>query len=368
MISKTTRIILCGLFSFFLSHSVCALESEATTELEHVKVRMLLEHEGFLLWYAKEKGWDREIGLDLVLTIDTSSGTDILNEKREHPDCWDITAIGIVPAIIASENVPIKIFGIANDESYATDIMVQNNSDILKTKGWSREYPNVYGDPESIKGKTFFLRYGTSSLYTLEKWLNIFGLTEKDINIVDCPVKEAITRMNNKEGDGMVLWSPENYEALKDGHQIVTNASQVGAFVPVVFIADYDYAEKHPDVLTRLLILYDRVASLQNEDIFQLILSYKDFLMRYTGMLFYEDFCSYDLRSHPTLNISEQISLFTGTAEYKSGMETLEENIAKRFETLPTKNSIPLSFFGKKFIRESTTEYLQKALEFQKKQ
>jgi NitT/TauT family transport system substrate-binding protein/sulfonate transport system substrate-binding protein len=366
MLGKITKSFFVGLFSAILISPVQALESENNDELEHVKVTMLLEHEGFLVWYAKQQGWDRDLGLDLELSIVNTSGLDIINDKREHPDQWELTCIGAVPAIISSEDVPIKIFGIANDESYATDIMVQSDSEILNVKGWSREYPNVYGDPESIKGKTFFLRYGTSSIYTLSNWLNIFGLKEDDVTIVDCTLSEAVEKMNNREGDGMVLWAPENYEALKMGHQIVAHAAQVGAFVPVVFVADYEYAEKHPDVLAKVLALYDRVVQIQNDDVFKLILSYKQFLMLYTGKVFNEDFCIYDLKNHPTYSIGEQITLFTSTKEYTSGMETLEQNIAKKFEKLPTKSSIPLSFFGKKYKRETTCDYLKEALKYQK--
>ncbi|WP_406016988.1 ABC transporter substrate-binding protein [Succinivibrio sp.] len=366
MLSKITNSFFVGLLSAFLFSPVHALESENNDALDHVKITMLMEHEGFLLWYAKQQGWDRDLGINLELSIVNSSGLDILNEKREHRDQWDVTCIGAVPAIVASEDIPIKIFGIANDESYATDIMVQKDSEILNVKGWSREYPNVYGDPESIKGKTFFLRYGTSSIYALSNWLNIFGLKEEDVNIVDTTTAEAMKKMNNREGDGMVLWAPENYEALKQGHQIVAHAAQVGAFVPVVFVADYDYAEKHPDILAKILALYDRVVQIHNDDVFKLILSYKQFLMLYTGKVFNEDFCIYDLKSHPTYSISEQITLFTSTREYTSGMETLEQNIVKKFEKLPNKSSGPLDFFGKKYKRETTSQYLKESLRYQK--
>jgi NitT/TauT family transport system substrate-binding protein/sulfonate transport system substrate-binding protein len=82
--------------------------------------------------------------------------------------------------------------------------------------------------------------------------------------------------------------------------------------------------------------------------------------------VFNEDFCIYDLKNHPTYSIGEQITLFTSTKEYTSGMETLEQNIAKKFEKLPTKSSIPLSFFGKKYKRETTCDYLKEALKYQK--
>ncbi len=366
MIRKFLYTLLLGITSSFFYTQAHAVESEYTEDFEHVKVTMLLEHEGFLIWYAKLQGWDRELGLDIDLTILNSSGTDILEAKRNDPEAWNITAIGAVPAFISSQDVPIKIVGIANDESYATDIMVQNSSDILKTRGWSKEYPNVYGDPDSIRGKNFYLRKGTSSDYTLANWLNVFGLTEYDVNIIDTKTPDIISKVNSKDADGVVLWSPENYEALKNGYQIVSNSAHVAAFVPVVFVSDYDYAEKNPEVLSKFLALYERAARLQIEDVFKLILSYKEFLRVYTGKVYYEDFCIYDLKAHPVFTLEEQISMFTSTDQYKSAMDLLEANIAKRFEKLYSKTMNPFSFFGKSFKRETTSDYLNSALEYKK--
>ena len=366
MIKKILYTLLLGITSSILYTQAQAIESEYTEEFEHVKVTTLLEHEGFLLWYAKLQGWDRELGLDIDLTIINSSGTDVLEAKRNDSSAWDITAIGAVPAFISSENVPIKIIGIANDESNATDILVPNNSDILKTRGWSKEYPYIYGDPDSIRGKNFYLRKGTSSDYTLANWLNIFGLTEDDVNIIDSQTPDIISKVNSKDADGVVLWSPENYEALKNGYQIVSNSAHVAAFVPVVFVSDYDYAEKNPEVLSKFLALYERAARLQIEDVFKLILSYKEFLRVYTGKVYYEDFCIYDLKAHPVFTLEEQISMFTSTDQYNSAMDLLEANIAKRFEKLYSKTMNPFSFFGKSFKRETTRMYLDKSIEYKK--
>lgn len=40
-----------------------------------------------------------------------------------------------------------------NDEAMV-NAMVRPDSPIMKTKGYNKSYPNVYGTPESVKGKT----------------------------------------------------------------------------------------------------------------------------------------------------------------------------------------------------------------------
>ena len=63
------RSTLSGLFGFFalllaLTADLSAAYQEPPFKLE---TGWLPEHETFLTWYAKQKGWDKQEGLDIVL-------------------------------------------------------------------------------------------------------------------------------------------------------------------------------------------------------------------------------------------------------------------------------------------------------------
>ena len=57
------------LFCCCLTVLLCLILSAPAFAAEPIKVRTawMDEHETFLIWYAKEKGWDKEVGLDIAM-------------------------------------------------------------------------------------------------------------------------------------------------------------------------------------------------------------------------------------------------------------------------------------------------------------
>ena len=64
------------------------------SEIVKVPTAWLGEHEAFLMWYAKEKGWDAEAGLDIQMQL-FDSGPDILNALPSGK--WVYAGMGAVP-------------------------------------------------------------------------------------------------------------------------------------------------------------------------------------------------------------------------------------------------------------------------------
>src|SRR3989339_213215 len=92
------------------------------------------EHELFFGWYAKEKGWDKEEGLDFKLLYFESgmSQLEALPAKQ-----WVLGATGGVP--------------------------------------------HVMGKPEDVKGKTFLVTTASSAHYAMSTYLKALGLMDKDV-------------------------------------------------------------------------------------------------------------------------------------------------------------------------------------------
>ena len=69
-------------FLGIMAAALCVLNltvgSAFSADLVKVPTAWLDEHETFLMWYAKEKGWDKEAGLDIEMKL-FNSGPDILN-------------------------------------------------------------------------------------------------------------------------------------------------------------------------------------------------------------------------------------------------------------------------------------------------
>ena len=298
-----------------------------TDELPKIKVTMMLEHEGFLTWYAKENGWDKKLGFELDLSICDVSGVEIMKQHNADPKSWSITSVSSTPLITANNNSSFEIIGLANDESTSTQVFVRPNSSILKHRGWNADYPNVYGSPETIAGKTFYVKRMTSSEYVLSKWLEIFDLDFSDIVLIDKPGMDSVEAMNKGSGEGMALWSPATFDAEKEGYRSVTSARMAEAEIPLMIVADKEYAQNNEELVAKFLAVYLQAVNAQQDGYKKLVKAYQRFLKLYTEKDYPEEFCLYDLRSHSVFDLDRQLELFATKGHRKSIITKLEKNI-----------------------------------------
>lgn len=90
-------------FLGIMAAALCVLNltvgSAFSADLVKVPTAWLDEHETFLMWYAKEKGWDKEAGLDIEMKL-FNSGPDILNALPAGE--WRFAAVGALPAMLGN--------------------------------------------------------------------------------------------------------------------------------------------------------------------------------------------------------------------------------------------------------------------------
>ena len=137
---------------------LCA--SAAGAEPVPMKTAWLGEHETFAVWYAKEKGWDKEAGLDISM-LRFDSGKAIVEGILAYD--WAVAGCGAVPTLTAALSDRIDIIAVANDESAANALYVRADSPILATEGANPAYPAVHGGKESVRGKEILCPKGTSA-------------------------------------------------------------------------------------------------------------------------------------------------------------------------------------------------------------
>ena len=96
----------------------------------------------------------------------------------------------------------------ADEEFLINRVLVRPDSPIAKVKGWNKDYPEVLGSPETVKGKTFLTTTVSSAHYALSVWLRVLGLTEKDIVLKNMDQAQALSAYEDGIGDGVCLWAP----------------------------------------------------------------------------------------------------------------------------------------------------------------
>lgn len=289
------------------------------------------EHETFLIWYAKEKGWDKEAGLDLDIQY-FSSGMDIVNALPSKT--WVFAGNGAVPAVMAGLRYDSYVIANGNDESYCNGVLVRPDSPIAKVKGWNPKYPEVLGSPETVRGKTFLCTTMSSSHYALSSWLHTLGLTDKDVVIKNMDQPQALGAFENGIGDGVSLWAPHMYVGEGKGWKMAGTIKSCGKALPIVLLADKAYADANPEVVAKFLGLYLRaVDMLQKEPLEKLVPEYQRFFQQWAGKEYSAELALLDLKSHPVFNINEQLVIFD-PSKGLSEAQVWQKDIAEFFTSL----------------------------------
>ena len=309
---------ICALFASF----VCS-----SAELPKVKASFLLTHEGFLIWYAEKQGWDKKLGFELDLTINSYNGLALMNQYRNDPNTWNITCTAHVPFIMGGKDVLVEVIAIASDEAAATSVVALDNSDIFKTQGYDEYFPKVYGSPESIRGKTFAVKGISSGIYTLGRWLEIFGLGLNDVKLVKFPDSNISDELKQNKYHGSALWSPDLYDALKLGYKEAVTAKQLGETIPRTIKVDEKFGHANPELVAKFLAVFFKALQLQIDDVDSMVDDYQQFYKELAGKEYSKEVCLEDLNNHQVTALDTQIELFENKGHRRSWVQNLEKDL-----------------------------------------
>lgn len=289
--------------AMLLAASVCSASAP-------VKLRSawMDEHETFIVWYAHEKGWDKEEGIDLELLYFDSGMAQLAALPAGE---WVLCGTGAVPAMMGNLRYDTYVIAIGNDESYTNGVMVRPDSPILKTKGYNPDYPEVYGHPDDVKGKTILATTISSSHFALSHWLRVLGLKDSDVVIKNMDQAQALAAFTTGIGDAVSLWAPHMYIGEEKGWKIAGTPNTCGVGLPITLIADSKWADANPELVAKFLRVYLRsVNMLQNEPLESIVPDYRRFFLEWAGKEYSEAMALKDLQTHPVFNYDEQIKLF----------------------------------------------------------
>ena len=317
-------------FSCCVALLLCLMISvpASASGLTKVRTAWMDEHETFLIWYAKEKGWDKEAGLDIDIQY-FGSGMDILNALPSGS--WVFAGMGGVPAMMGNLRYGTSVIAIGNDESMTNSVLVRPDSPIAKVKGYNKDFPEVLGSPDTVKGKTFLTTTVSSAHYALSSWLKVLGLTDKDITIKNMDQAQALAAFDNGIGDGVALWAPHMYAGQEKGWKIAGDLNLCKVGNPIVLIADTKYADKNPEVTAKFLSIYLRAVNmLQKEPLESLVDEYQRFFLEWAGKNYSKELSLTDLKTHPVYNLEQQLALFDAS-KGASTAQKWQGDIAKFF-------------------------------------
>lgn len=204
-------------------------------------------------FYAQEQGWYDELGIELEVTQFASGPA---ANEAVGAGSLDIATMGGMPAVLGGIAYDYKVIGWLEDDDYALQIYARNDSDIVAAgTGNLEEYPNLYGTPETWKGKNIIVTSATSAHFAVGSVLKAMGLEESDVNIIDMDGASGAAAFLAGEGDLYCAWDPQ-YNAFAsdlDNYTRVATCADAGASFICVTVASEEYCENHPEEIVKYL-------------------------------------------------------------------------------------------------------------------
>lgn len=205
--------------------------------------------------YAMENGmYD---GYDY--TIDYYAGGPVQNEAIAS-GAWEVGTTGIAGAVLGITGYNMKVLGVMQDEAEVTDMWCRSDSPLASAE---RGENGVLGTAEDWKGLDVLIATGTNTHMMLIATLEYLGLTEEDVNIIDCSsVPNVYTAFMAGEGDVACIWAPYGYTLMED--EAYTKVGDIGDFgiaLPTLVVCTEEAYNNRPEVVEEWLGIYYEAAA-----------------------------------------------------------------------------------------------------------
>lgn len=324
-----------------------------SSDLPVIRVSHQPEFETFLTYRAIQNGVDKEHGVDLELLYFDSGMPQIEALPAKQ---WDVGATGGVPALMAALRYDTYVIGIADDESMANVVMARADNPVFQNRGASSGFPEIYGTAEQIKGKDVLATTVSSGHYALSSYLGALGLKDSDVNIMNLEQAQAVAAFDSGRGDFVALWAPFMYTGMQKGWKIVASGDQVGANIPLVLVADKEFADKNPELVVKFLDIYFKEIDTIKKEGGKMGEEYQAFLKDWAGMEVSLENAVLDIDKHPVYDLEEQLALFdnsNGPSEVERWMQGIADffTIQGKFRAAERDKVMSSGFVTDKFLK-----------------
>ncbi|MDC7245283.1 MAG: ABC transporter substrate-binding protein [Sphaerochaetaceae bacterium] len=189
-------MVLALVFPLFAQGGKESSESATGADMTELGVMVQPYFNGVVAMYIRDQGWAEEEGLDIDMQVYSNGST--ANEALAA-GLWDIGFQGAA-YVFGVINNDAKIVG-NYEETRGDTLFVRKDSEILKAKGFNPTYPEVYGSPETVTGKTIIFAPGTSLHQLVIEYLERIGVGVDDVSKVPMDYQTGEQVFATGEGD-----------------------------------------------------------------------------------------------------------------------------------------------------------------------
>lgn len=139
---------------------------------------------------------------------------------------WEVGTLSAASVYsLANYNAHV-IADVAHSEG-GIETLVNPSSDILKIKGVNKDFPEVYGNSVTLKGKTIAVPTGTISHLNVIRWLKAIGVNPEDVHIVHMEFPQAFQALKAKKIDVAALNPPTSFAAEAEGMKATSSLASL---------------------------------------------------------------------------------------------------------------------------------------------
>lgn len=213
--------------------------------------------------YAEQKGYFKDRGLNIeIYTFATGAP---MNEAYAAGQI-DVAVIGLAGVITMSTGTATCVLE-TNTASGGNGVFVRADSDIAQISGQVPGRPNIMGNGDVLKGKTFIGQLGTSSQLNVISYLEHFSLTEEDITFVNMDSGSDLQAFLAGEGDAVALAVPYSYQAEENGLICAADfEDSTSIMVPDVMLVKNELIDKRSEEIKQFVDAYLQAAEELNAD------------------------------------------------------------------------------------------------------
>lgn len=328
--------------------------------LVDVKTAWVTGQEAFPVWLAKKNGWDKEKNMNIVNNF-YGSGHEALEDFAVNN--WVIGGLGAIPTLNGAKDGNMLVIGIANDESRANAIFVRPGSPILNKKGIASSYPNVYGAAVDIRKKSFIVTRLSSSHYTFIKYLEVLGVTPKEVQVKFLDQALGLLSFEHAKADAAVFWAPYTFMASGKGYVTAATAYDVDARLPIYIVVNKAFAEQYPEVTKDFLAVYFRginwlLNAPRDEAVKEMQAYYKEMF----GLDYSETMLDLNFNVFEVFDFAKQKEIFAAKENGMSDAQLWQESIARFvMEYGSVHKSLTKNILGSKYVVPTFINMIQES-------
>jgi ABC-type nitrate/sulfonate/bicarbonate transport system substrate-binding protein len=209
--------------------------SASAPEYKTLNVGTLASYIGAPAYYAYEKGYFKEAGLDVNLSIFDSGAP--INEALAAGEI-DIGQSGFASIYALAGGVCTWVMEVDNAIN-STCLFTAPDSPIANVKNTD----GTYGSAETVKGTKAIINIGTTSQFVVEQYAEQFGLSSSDITQINLENSAQYQAFKSGESDIMVSFNTLRYQLEDEGYV------NLGNFHDIVGLNLYDGVIARNDIM-----------------------------------------------------------------------------------------------------------------------